>query len=252
MLALGLAGLLLAGMAGGALSATLGGPAWLALVPTLVPGSWLTLRASTPDTLALGLVLAALVLSLRGHDRFALAVAVAAVLTRETSLVPLLGFALWRRDRNGAVLAGVPAVAALGWAVVLRLAVSGAAYPPNFGFPGTGFASAAALWFSGRDLFGFFAVASATLVGVVALVRRGIKHPLGAIVLLQLVMTSMLAPMPMTMTSIARVVEPLLCLGLIAALTPWSAVERATSTATQIGRSQTATTARLAMAAPAT
>jgi hypothetical protein len=141
-------------------------------------------------------------------------------------------------------------VAALGWAVVLRLAVSGAAYPPNFAFPGKGLGSAAALWISGRDLFGFFAVASATLVGVVALVRRGINHPLAAIVLLQLVMTSMLAPMPMTMSSIARVVEPLLCLGLIAALTPSSAVERATSTSTQIARSETATTARHPVALP--
>jgi hypothetical protein len=224
MLAVGMAGLLLSGVAGGALAATLEGPAWLALVPPLVPGSWLILRASTPDALALGLVMAALTLSLRGKDRLAVAVAVAAVLTRETALVPLVGLALWRRDRHGVVLAAVPAAVALAWAGALRLMVPGASYPPDLAFPGRGLASAAALWFSGRDIFGLLAVGSAMIIGVTALVRRGVKHPLGIAVLLELVLTSMLAPMPMTMTSVARVVEPLLCIGLIAVVTPVSAV----------------------------
>jgi hypothetical protein len=226
MLAVGLAGLLLLGAASGALSATLGGPAWLALVPPLVPGSWLILRASTPDALALGLVIAALTLSLRGKDRLAVVVAVAAVLTRETALVPLLGFVLWRRDRHGAILAGVPAMVVLGWAGALRLMVPGASYPPDLAFPGRGVASAAALWFSGRDIFGLVAVGSAVIVGVIAVVRRGVRHPLGVAALLELILTSMLAPLPMTMTSVARVVEPLLCIGLIAVLSPHTHAER--------------------------
>src|SRR5205823_1701221 len=136
----GLAGLLLAGVAAGALSATLGGPAWVAVVAPLFPGAWLTLRTSTPDVLALGLVLAAITFSRRGHSRLALAMAVAAVLTRETSLVLITGFALWRRDRDGAVLGAIPALVVVAWAGVLRVAVPAGSYPPDLAFPGAGLA----------------------------------------------------------------------------------------------------------------
>ena len=108
------------GVAAGALAVTNGGRAWSAVLFGLTPGVFAAARITTGDNLAMAFVLVTFVLSLRGRPWLATAAGVAAVLTREVSMVPLIGLALWRRDRCGVPLIVFPAAAALSWFLVLR------------------------------------------------------------------------------------------------------------------------------------
>ena len=123
MFAVGVAGVVAGAVATGALSMQLGGPAWPAIVFGLWTGTTTALRISTPDPLALAFVLWALWFLLREQLGWAVALAVAAVLTRETGLVLLFGFFLWKRDRSSAIATIVPAVVAGAWWLWLRAPV---------------------------------------------------------------------------------------------------------------------------------
>ena len=80
MLAVNLAGLVLGGVAMGALSVTLRGPPWMAAVFPLLPGCFFALRLSTPDALALAFTLGAIAASLRSRWWLAVLLGVAAAL----------------------------------------------------------------------------------------------------------------------------------------------------------------------------
>jgi hypothetical protein len=184
MLAVGVGALVGGGLATGALSASWGGPPWLAALFPVLPGSYVALRISTADSLALALAVGAVVLAERDRRWPAVAAAAGAVLAKEPMLAVLAGYALWRRDRLGALLTAVPAAAALAWAAVVRLATPSA--DPEIGevtWPFAGFADSASKWVDRVDLWALAAVATALALAAAALAARGLRHPLGWAVL---------------------------------------------------------------------
>lgn len=187
MFALGVVGVAALGTAAGALSRALGGPAWPALVAAALPGCLVSLRITVPDPFALTLVLWAVWLSLRERTVLAATVGAAAALTRETTLLVLAGVALWRRDRRGAVLLGVPTAATALWWLLLRVGVDQRGeriveiVPPL-----SGWREAVDFWSAGNERLGALWMIGGVAVAVVALVRRGIRHPLGPAIAIQL------------------------------------------------------------------
>jgi hypothetical protein len=91
LFAVGLAGAFGGAIATGALATMWRGPAWLAAVFPLLPGTWWSLRVTVSDALALALVLGALALAARSRRGPALALAVLAVLAKEPAILVLLG-----------------------------------------------------------------------------------------------------------------------------------------------------------------
>jgi len=200
MFAVGVLGVLAGSVASGALSMQLRGPPWPALAFGLMTGSFTALRISTPDPLAVALAFWALWFLLRRRLGWAVVLGVASVLTKETSLVFLLGFALWRRDRDSVIATAVPAVVAGSWWLWLRFTL------PDVGnqvseivLPFTGWVDAARFWGKGLEPLGLFSFVIAVVVCVVALVKGGLRHPFGWAILLNLAMfvvlsTSAIAP----------------------------------------------------------
>ena len=159
LLAVNLAGLFLGGVATGALSVTLRGPPWLAAVFPLLPGCLFSLRLSTPDALALAFVLGAVAASLRSRFWLAVVLGVAAALTKETSLILLVGLLVYRRDKQGVALVAIPAAAAGAWFVWLHVLPLPAGPDPDvieFTAPFGGWADVVRFWWKipetpGRD-----------------------------------------------------------------------------------------------------
>ena len=151
----------------------------LALAVGIMPGSIMSLRISAADSLSLALLLAALALSLRGFGWQAVLVAIAAVFAKETALLTLVGFSLWRRDRWGAALVGVPFATAALWALYLRHAVPvGEGSLIDITGPFQGLHDAAVLWLRGENLLALMCVPLAIGLGVAGIVLAGWKHPL--------------------------------------------------------------------------
>ena len=183
----GFAALVAGGVATGVLSTQLGGPPALALVFPLLPGAFMTMRISTADTLALAAGLGAIALSLAGRHRWAVASGVLAVLAKESTWLLLLGVALWRRDRRGIVLAAVPAIAAGSWWAALHLLVDDTSEGvTEFTLPFVGLWDSVQYWLDGNTAFAHIVVPLAFVIGIWALVRVGIRHPLGPAIALQL------------------------------------------------------------------
>ena len=183
----GVGSLVLGGLGLGALSVTFGGRPWPAVLFPVFLGSILSLRISVPDPLAIALAVWAIVLLYRRHLLPALVVGALAVLTKETMLLVFAGILLSRRDRDGALLVVVPGLAYAAWRTWLRIVLgefSGTA--DNLKPPFAGLADAVRWWFAGNEPLAFVALGLAVILGVVALVKRGIGHPLGYVVALQL------------------------------------------------------------------
>ena len=187
----GALGVLGGAVAMGALATGLGGPSWPAVVFPLLGGSVTSLRITTPDPLAVALALGAVALALRRRTGWAVALGVAAVLTKETTLLVLIGYLVWDRSRLGALLAGVPAAVAGGWWAVLHLLVPAGdrAEVIEFTWPFQGWATSIDYWSTGREPMGMLWFAFAILLGVAALVTGRLRHPLGGVVALNLVVT---------------------------------------------------------------
>jgi hypothetical protein len=231
MLAVNLAGLLLGGIATGALSATLRGPPWLAAVFPLLPGCLFSLRLSTPDALALAFVLGAVAASLRSRTVLAITLGVAAALTKETSLILLVGLLAHRRDKQGIALVAVPTVATAAWFAWLHLLPLPAGHDPDvveFTVPFGGWADVVRFWQNIPNTpvetlrYGGMAVVLASIVlAGVALWRRGVRHPLGWMIVTQLVLLVFLTWPPLAPErNGTRTLLPLLVLALIALVTP--------------------------------
>ena len=123
----------------------------LALAALLAPGLWLSVRLSTVDSLAIGLMLVALACWNRGAATPAAVLMAASVLTKEQMLVTALALAaysLWRRHiRDAAVIAGIPIAALTVWSGVVTLIVGdGFAARGNLAWPFLGIAQAASRW----------------------------------------------------------------------------------------------------------
>lgn len=229
MFGVGVAGVLLLGVATGCLSVTLGAKPWPAFVLPVLFGSWVSLRISVPDPLAAGLGIGAVTLGLRGRWRWAIALAVAGVLTRETSLLLPLGFALWSRRREAFALVAVPVSVAGAWAAALRMmhlppAATGDVV--EFTTPFVGLVRSAQFAFNGNEPIGFLNVVAALVLAAFALSRGGLRHPLGWIVVLHLGLLSILtADVLAPERNGPRVVLALIAVSIITILTPRAAVD---------------------------
>jgi hypothetical protein len=216
MFLVGVAALFAGGVVLGSLSVTLRGPPWLALVFPLLPGSLFALNLSVPDALALALALAAVTFDLRRHGGAALAAAVAAGLTRESVLLVLFGYALWRRDRIGARLIGVPVAAVAAWWLTLRF-VYPQSGPQVMEFdPLHGLWVAAHYWAHGGDQFALVAMLLALVAGCYALQRDAWRGPLGWPIALQLAFLPLLNSSVLALTeNSTRTTLPLLAMALV-------------------------------------
>lgn len=166
-------------VATGALAVQLRGPPWLAAAFAVTPGAWFSLRASVADALALALAIGALAFAQRGRSRAALACGIAAVLAKEVIIVVLIGWALWRRTRNAVLLAVVPAIVAAAWWVALRVMIPGSEQIGELVGPFIGWRDAwVDRWSHGQQLVGMAAAIGSVLVGIAALARRRLAHPL--------------------------------------------------------------------------
>jgi hypothetical protein len=107
--------------------------------------------------------------------------AVAAVLAKEVIVIVLVGWALWHRSRRALVLAAVPIAVALAWWIALRVLVpSGHEQIGELVAPLVGWRDAwVDRWSDGQQLVGMAAAFGSVAIGVGALVRRGLSHPLG-------------------------------------------------------------------------
>jgi hypothetical protein len=230
MFAVGVAALVLGGWASGALSWTLGGPVWPAVLFPLMPGAVMSLRITVADVLATGLALAAVVALRRGPLAVAVALGVAAVFAKEPVWLILAGAAIPERHRPGrAVLfAGVPAAAAGAWALWLAARVpKGEGSAVDFRLPFAGFADCVRYWVTGESPLALLTVVAAIVLGIAALIRRSPGHPLWWAVALNMAFLFCLSD-----TSVAldrngtRIALPLLAVALIAVVAPGTVPNR--------------------------
>ena len=222
MVGVGVLAMFAAAVATGALATSLGGPAWLALLVPVLPGVTMSLRITVADTLAVALLVAAIAASLRGRDLLAVGFAVLAVLAKEPMLLGLLGFAAWRADRRGLALVAAPVAVAASWYLYLRTQVQPSPEEViEFGLPGQGLLGAVAHWASGQDPGAMLSVVAAFALAAVALLRRGLRHPLSLAIIVNagflLLVTRTVIGLERNGT---RTSLPLLVLALVAVATP--------------------------------
>lgn len=228
MFVVGALAMLGGGIAAGALSSTLRGPPWPAMAFPLLPGALISLRITVADTLATALVLGAVVLFLRRRDGWAIALGAAALLTKEPMLVTLVGLAVWSRDRRGLRLVLASAAPAALWFVFLSWRFAGApAQNSEFVAPFTGWVdSIRLLWSKGSDSAAALVCLVTFVVVVGALVRRGLRHPLGWPLVANLVF---LVPLGISVIGLdrnaPRIMLPALVLGLVALVAPSAGLE---------------------------
>jgi hypothetical protein len=124
-------------------------PIWMVAL-FAYPGFWMATRLLTPDMVALGLVLAGLLLVLRGGTLMPIVAFTLAALTKETFVVVALASGAWlffRAERaRGIAIAGFPAVGFFGYAAFVLTKFDAPALDPNFGLPFTGIIEATAIW----------------------------------------------------------------------------------------------------------
>lgn len=186
-------GISLAGAAAGAwatgqLSVRWGGPAWLAAVFPLLPGSFMAARVTTADVLGVGLALLAVALAARHRMTGAVMIGVLAVLAKEPTILIFAGWALAQRTRRDAALLVVPGAVAGAWMVALRLLIPGTeSLNGDIGLPLVGLVGAATdIWSEGRELWGLASTVAALVLAGLALWRGRLAHPLGWAVALNL------------------------------------------------------------------
>lgn len=181
LLLVGLAGVFIGALATGALSTSLGGPAWLAVVFPLLPGAYWSLRVSVSDALALALVLAALAFASRERHLPAIAFGILAVLAKEPAILVLAGWALHRRTKRDTALLLIPAAVIVGWMGWLHLQLpTDPDRPTDLGLPFLGLVHAwREQWSHGQELVGMACTTVGLALGTAALVVRRLRHPLG-------------------------------------------------------------------------
>jgi hypothetical protein len=222
MFAVGVLSLFLGGVGAGALAQTWRGSSVPAVFFPAMVGSVLSLRISVADPLALALAVWAVVALARGRLALALLAGVAAALTREPILLVFVGVLVHRRDRPSLALVAVPAGAVAAWGIVVRLAVDNPGeYIAEFGLPFQGIWQSIRFWAEGYEPLGAIAFVIGAGVAVVALVRRGLRHPLSWVLVLQLVFlillkVSVLAPE----RNASRAVMPMMVFAVVMLATP--------------------------------
>ncbi len=225
MFVIGVFGVFLSGFATGAISWLLGGKTWPAALIPLSYGSWVSLRITVPDPLAYGLAFSAIAFSLSNRHRWAIAAGVCAVLTRESSWLLILGFAIWRRDRRAITFAGLPALAVILWAAAVRLmqlpAPSQGSEVVEFTAPFVGLYNSARFWSLGYEPLGFISLIPVLGLGILAVTKRGLRHPLVWPLTLELALISVLnVDVLGPERNGSRMAIPVLALASVALLTP--------------------------------
>lgn len=225
MFAVGVAGMFIGGLGAGALSQTLGGGAWPAMVFPLAFGSMLSLRISVPDQLAAGLAFCAVAALYRKHLLGAVLLGVLAVLTKESVILILAGVLVVRRDRPSLALVGVPTLAFGAWQLWLRLVLPVFGLPNDeVGLPFKGLYQAAKLWLDGIEQTGALILVATLVFVAYVLVKRGIRHPLAGIVISQLAFLALLGPSVITPErNISRALIPATVAAAIMLATPKAA-----------------------------
>ena len=223
LFAVGLVGIVVGSLASGVLSTIWRGPPWVAAVFPLLPGAWWSLRVTVSDALALGLVLAAIALSARNRHAAAVAVGVLAVLAKEPAILLLLGWALHRRTRRDAVLVAVPAAVVVAWMGWLAVQL-----PPDterandIGAPFVGLVQAFTdVWSQGHELVGMACTLGGLALGGLALWRRGLRHPLGWALAVQLGFLLIMGVNPTSVNfGATRMAMPAMMVAVLALATP--------------------------------
>lgn len=176
-------------VATGAMSVRFGGPPWVAALVGFYPGVWWSLRVTVADTLAAALALASIALLLHRRTRWAVAVAIAAVLAKETAALIVVGWAIsrWRDRRRWYPVIGAGAVA-VAWGTFLRIRLPGSEAVGEVTVPFLGMYEAITeRWLDGDEHWGLVGTTTGLVVGAAALIRRGMRHPLGPAIVVQLV-----------------------------------------------------------------
>lgn len=186
--AVGLAAVIGGAVATGYLSWMWGGPARLALLFPLLPGTWFSLRGSMADALSLALALGAICLAARNRTVGSVILGVLAVLAKEPAILILGGWWLAHRTRRDLWLVAVP-----GAAIVALMGYLHVILPPDLdraqdmGLPFAGLGSAwSQVWSQGYELAGLWCMVAGVGLAVAALALRGLRHPLGWAVAVQL------------------------------------------------------------------
>jgi hypothetical protein len=220
----GVLALLLGGIATGVLTTTLGGPPAMAAAFALLPGAYVSLRFTLADALALALSVTAIAASVRGRPRWAVAAGVLAVLTRETSLVLLVGWLLGaRRSRQRLALVLIPAAAAASWALYLRMTVpAGGGGSDELAAPFVGLVEATTrIWGHGHELLGMVFTVGAVGLAAFVLARERLGHPLSWMIAVYLLFVTVMGFSVVGMYfGSARSMMPLLLFAMIAVVTP--------------------------------
>jgi hypothetical protein len=218
----GVAAVFMGSVAAGALSATLKGPLWAAVIFGALPGAWMSLRITTGDALGAALLVVAVVASFRGHLVLTAIAAAAAVLAKEPVLLGLVGVALWRRDRDGLALVIPPLVVSGAWFIWLRIQLGGGGEGiVEFGLPFVGLDRSISIWTSGNGNWAAFSVIVTIGLTIVALITRGWRHPLGLAMILQLaVLVCYTASVIGLERNATRMTLPLMAFAIITLLTP--------------------------------
>ena len=194
LFAVGVLGLFVGGLASGMLASSLGGRPEVAALFPLLGGSFASLRITAADALATALALAATALLVDRRWRSAVAVGVLAVLAKETALLILLGVLAWKRSRDALAVAGAATAVSAAWWLWLRHAFGGEPGPPELlAAPLRGLADSVRLWASGEQTMAAVWVPAAVVLGALALVSRGVRHPCGPAIVLQLALLTVLS-----------------------------------------------------------
>ncbi|MDQ6783056.1 MAG: hypothetical protein M3063_06380 [Actinomycetota bacterium] len=172
--AVSLAGLFVGALAMGSLAEILRGPPWLALLYPLLPGSVWALTSSVADGLAVSLCLVTVVATLRGRPVVGWVAAIAAALTKETTILVPLALVLARRRKEDVPLVALPVLALATWMVVVLLWVPAGGLPSeHLVLPLTGLLDAVRTrWLHGRELIGMASTVAAFVLGGAVLIRR--------------------------------------------------------------------------------
>ena len=174
------------------------------------------------DTLALGFVLGALWAVETGRARLAILGSVAAVLTKESTLILLVAHALHRRTRESIRAAGAALLTTGAWWVALRFLVdSDVPQVKEFTWPFGGMVVYVDEWLGGEHRIAAAMAIGSFLLAFVALWRRGPRHPLFGALAATTVFSSLLGASVIALDfNATRTLGPLLVLAILMLGTP--------------------------------
>lgn len=217
------AGIALLAMASGGLSMALRGPPWVAALVPLLPGAYWSLRVTVSDAMAVGLALTAILLSARDRRVWAIAVGCLAVLAKEPAILILLGWTISRRTWRDGLLTAIPGAVIVAWMAWLSWRL-----PPDLprsqdiGPPLDGFVKAwTEIWSKGDEKLAMLCVTTGLILAIAALVMRGLRHPLGWAIVVQLGFLVVMGMNPLgTDFGGTRMALPIAVLSILALATP--------------------------------